>query len=274
VKSLLSKVSSVLVLLILYIPVFFMIGSVFANNEIYITQVGTSNNFNLDITQDGDDNVVRLSVSHDSNTVDIDQTGNDNTISWVSYWGSGQAWGGDLDGSGNSLKFEQYNTTGSDVNVIGFHINTNDNNVHICQGKTFTDVNDSTCESSATAEYGGHTVNLDLHSGNTDLKGSQETGTGNADHNARIYTYGGDNNDIFFKQKGNGNKTLYFTVRTDNGEQSMVQKGDGVHTATIDLTGAYTTDLDLIQNSNSNQSYTLTNNCQTSTGCSVTVLQE
>ena len=273
-KSLLSKVSSVLVLLILYIPVFFMIGSVFANNEIYITQVGTSNNFNLDITQDGDDNVVRLSVSHDDNTIDIDQTGNDNTISWVSYWGSGQAWGGDLDGSGNSLKFEQYNTTGSDVNVIGFHINTNDNNVHICQGKTFTDVNDSTCESSATAEYGGHTVNLDLHSGNTDLKGSQETGTGNADHNARIYTYGGDNNDIFFKQKGNGNKTLYFTVRTDNGEQSMVQKGDGVHTATIDLTGAYTTDLDLIQNSNSNQSYTLTNNCQTSTGCSVTVLQE
>ena len=273
-KSLLSKVSSVLVLLILYIPVFFMIGSVFANNEIYITQVGTSNNFNLDITQDGDDNVVRLSVSHDNNTIDIDQTGNDNTISWVSYWGSGQAWGGDLDGSGNSLKFEQYNTTGSDVNVIGFHINTNDNNVHICQGKTFTDVNDSTCESSATAEYGGHTVNLDLHSGNTDLKGSQETGTGNADHNARIYTYGGDNNDIFFKQKGNGNKTLYFTVRTDNGEQSMVQKGDGVHTATIDLTGAYTTDLDLIQNSNSNQSYTLTNNCQTATGCSVTVLQE
>ena len=273
-KSLLSKLSSILVLLILYIPVFFMIGSVFANNEIYITQVGTSNNFNLDITQDGDDNVVRLSVSHDNNTVDIDQTGNDNTISWVSYWGSGQAWGGDLDGSGNSLKFEQYNTTGSDVNVIGFHINTNDNNVHICQGKTFTDVNDSTCESSATAEYGGHTVNLDLHSGNTDLKGSQETGTGNADHNARIYTYGGDNNDIFFKQKGNGNKTLYFTVRTDNGEQSMVQKGDGVHTATIDLTGAYTTDLDLIQNSNSNQSYTLTNNCQTATGCSVTVLQE
>ena len=273
-KSLLSKVSSVLVLLILYIPVFFMIGSVFANNEIYITQVGTSNNFNLDITQDGDDNVVRLSVSHDNNTVDIDQTGTNNTISWVSYWGSGQAWGGDLDGSGNSLKFEQYNTTGSDVNVIGFHINTNDNNVHICQGKTFTDVNDSTCESSATAEYGGHTVNLDLHSGNTDLKGSQETGTGNADHNARIYTYGGDNNDIFFKQKGNGNKTLYFTVRTDNGEQSMVQKGDGVHTATIDLTGAYTTDLDLIQNSNSNQSYTLTNNCQTATGCSVTVLQE
>jgi hypothetical protein len=53
----------------------------------------------------------------------------------------------------------------------------------------------------------------------------------------------------------------------------MVQKGDGVHTATIDLTGAYTTDLSLTQDSNTNQSYTLTNNCQTSTGCSVSVTQ-
>ena len=67
-----------------------MAGSAFANNEIYITQVGTSNNFTLDITQDGDDNVVQLSVSHDNNTIDIDQTGTNNTISWVSYWGSGQ----------------------------------------------------------------------------------------------------------------------------------------------------------------------------------------
>jgi hypothetical protein len=247
---------------------------VIASNEIYITQVGTSNNFTLDILQDGDDNLVQLSVSHDSNNLDFDQIGNNNTISWVSYWGTGVGWGGDLDGSSNTIKLEQYNTTGTDENKIGFHILSSNNTINLCQGKTFVDENDTTCENSATAEYGGHTIDLDIHSGNTDLKGSQETGTGNADHYARIYTYGGDNNDIFFKQKGNGNKTLHFTVRTDNGEQSMVQKGDGVHTATIDLTGAYTTDLDLTQNSNSNQSYTLTNNCQTSSGCSVTVLQE
>ena len=262
-KSLLFKIS---ILLLCF--------NVYANNEIYITQVGTSNNFTLDILQDGDDNLVQLSVSHDSNNLDFDQIGNNNTISWVSYWGTGVGWGGDLDGSSNTIKLEQYNTTGTDENKIGFHILSSNNTINLCQGKTFVDENDTTCENSATAEYGGHTIDLDIHSGNTDLKGSQETGTGNADHYARIYTYGGDNNDIFFKQKGNGNKTLYFTVRTDNGEQSMVQKGDGVHTATIDLTGAYTTDLDLTQNSNSNQSYTLTNNCQTSSGCSVTVTQE
>jgi len=263
VKSLLFKISLILLCL-----------NVYASNEIYITQVGTSNSFTLDILQDGDDNLVQLSVSHDSNSLDFDQIGNNNTISWVSYWGTGVGWGGDLDGSSNTIKLEQYNTTGTDENKIGFHILSSNNTINLCQGKTFVDENDTTCENSATAEYGGHTIDLDIHSGNTDLKGSQETGTGNADHYARIYTYGGDNNDIFFKQKGNGNKTLYFTVRTDNGEQSMVQKGDGVHTATIDLTGAYTTDLDLTQNSNSNQSYTLTNNCQTSSGCSVTVTQE
>ena len=179
---------------------------IYAANEIYITQVGTSNNFTLDILQDGDDNEVRLSVSHDSNSIDIDQIGDNNTISWVSYWGSGQGWGGDLDGASNTLKFEQYDTLGTDDNKIGFHIPTSNNTVHICQGKTFLDFDDSTCEPSTTGEYGGHTVNIDLHSGNTELKGSQETGTGNADHYARVYTYGGDNNDIFFKQKGNGNK--------------------------------------------------------------------
>ena len=272
-KSLLSKISSKLILLILYIPVFFMIGSVFANNEIYITQVGTSNNFTLDITQDGNDNVVQLSVSHDNNSIEIDQEGNNNTVSWVSYWGSGQNWGGDLDGSGNTLKFEQFNTTGTDANRIGFHINTNDNTVHVCQGKTFDNSSDTTCESTTTSEYGGHTINIDLHSGDTNLKGSQETGTGNADHEARVYTYGGENNDIFFKQSGNGDKFLQLIVRTDNGEQEVIQAGNGDHTATIDLTGSYTTDLSLTQNSSSDKTYTLTNNCQTSSGCSVTVTQ-
>ena len=173
----------------------------------------------------------------------------------------------------NTLKFEQFNTTGTDANRIGFHINTNDNTVHVCQGKTFDNSSDTTCESTTTSEYGGHTVNIDLHSGDTNLKGSQETGTGNADHEARVYTYGGENNDIFFKQSGNGDKFLQLIVRTDNGEQEVIQAGNGDHTATIDLTGSYTTDLSLTQNSGTNQSYTLTNNCQTSSGCSVTVTQ-
>lgn len=245
----------------------------YADNSVFIEQITTSDDTTITINQDGNDNAVNLSMAHDDNTLDFHQEGNNNTISWVSYWGSGKSWGGDLDGTNNTLKFEQINTTGSDSNKIGFHIQSNDNNVHVCQGATFASSTSTSCSETSSEEYGGHTTNLDLHSGGNDIKIGQQTGTGNADHYVQLYTYGGENNDIFIKQNGNGNKTLNMTVRTDGGEQSIIQKDSGAHTATIDLTGIYHTDLDLKQQGSTNQSYSLTQNCQTSGGCGVTLTQ-
>jgi hypothetical protein len=257
------------------ILLFFSLSSIaYAGNSVYIEQITTSDDTIISITQDGQDNSVNFTMAHDDNSITIYQEGNNNEVSWVSYWGSGKSWGGDLDGTGNVLNFKQHNTTGSDSNKIGFHIPSNDNDVTICQGATFDSRSDTTCSGSTpSSEYGGHTVNLDLHSGGNTLKIGQETGTGNADHYAQIYTYGGDNNSVFVKQKGNGNKSLYLTIRTDGAEQDIIQTGNGVHTATIDLQGSYGTDLSLTQNSNSNKTYSLTQNCQTSGGCSVTVTQ-
>ena len=51
------------------------------------------------------------------------------------------------------------------------------------------------------------------------------------------------------------------------------QRDNGAHTATITLSGTHPTDLDLIQRGNTNQSYTLTQNCLTTGGCSVSVTQ-
>ena len=246
---------------------------VHADNSVFIEQITTSDDTTITVNQDGNDNAVNLSMAHDDNTLDFHQEGNNNTISWVSYWGSGKSWGGDLDGTNNTLKFEQINTTGSDSNKIGFHIQSNDNNVHVCQGATFASSTSTSCSETSSEEYGGHTTNLDLHSGGNDIKIGQQTGTGNADHYVQLYTYGGENNDIFIKQNGNGNKTLNMTVRTDGGEQSIIQKDSGAHTATIDLTGIYHTDLDLKQQGSTNQSYSLTQNCQTSGGCGVTLTQ-
>ena len=78
---------------------------------------------------------------------------------------------------------------------------------------------------------------------------------------------------MFVKQNGNGNKTLNMTVRTDGGSQSVVQKGGGTHDATVDLTGIYHTNLNLVQQGVTNQSYSLTQNCQTSGGCGVSLTQ-
>ncbi len=245
-------------------------------NEAYIIVSG--NNATINIVQDGNNNkvgtsVAKFTVNGTSNELVIVQTGNYNEVGWVSYWGPLGAYGGDIAGNSNTLKFEQYNTTGTDVNKIGMHISSGSNNAHVCQGKSFDDAADTTCSADSTSEYGGHTVNLDLHSGGNDIKISQETGTGNADHFINIYTYGGENNDVFIKQKGNGNKYAMMTIRTDGGEQSIVQKDDGAHSATIDLTGSYHTDLNLIQYGSTDQTYTLTQNCQTAGGCSVTMTQ-
>ena len=246
----------------------------YAGNSVFIEQIGTSTDTTIDIDIDGNNNAVNFTMEGANNTIDITQGGNNNTVSWVSYWGSGKAWGGDLDGSDNSLKFEQYNTAGSDSNRIGFHVFSNDNIVHVCQGATFSSRSDTTCSGTTpNSEYGGHTVNLDLHSGDNTIKIGQETGTNNADHYAQIYTYGGENNDLFLTQKGNGNKTLNMTIRTDGGEQEIMQKGDGSHTATIDLTGSYHTDMTLTQRGSTTQSYSLTQNCQTSGGCTVGITQ-
>ena len=255
------------------ILLFFSLSSVsYAANSIYIEQVGTADDLTLTINQNGNDNSVNLTIAHDDNTLDFHQEGNNNAISWVSYWGSGKNWGGDLDGSNNTLRFKQYNTTGSDSNKIGFHIPSNGNTVDVCQGATFSSMSSSSC-SGTNSEYGGHTVNLDLHSGGNTIKIGQQTGSGNADHYVQLYTYGGDNNNVFVKQNGNGNKTLNMTIRTDGGTQSVIQKDSGAHTATVDLRGSYHTDLTLKQQGSSNQSYSLTQNCQTSGGCTVGITQ-
>jgi hypothetical protein len=241
-------------------------------NDIYITQSG--NNFDLDVTQDGNNNSVSLNIQGNDNSLDVYQEGTaGNTVTFVSYWGSLASYGGDINGASNSIKILQRNTTGTDVNRVGMHIQSSSNSIDICQGGTFSSGTDTTCSDSGVGEYGGHTINLDLHSGSNDIRMGQETGTGNADHYAQVYTYGGENNDVFTKQTGNGNKNLYLTIRTDGGEQSLIQRGDGAHTATIDLTGSYHTDLSLEQNSSTNQTYSLTNNCVTVGGCTVSVTQ-
>ena len=134
-------------------------------NDIYITQSG--NGLDLDITQDGNNNNVTLSMHGNSNSLDIDQKGTaGNTVSWVSYWGSAAGYGGDIYGSNNNIKIKQDIGQGSDTNKIGFHIPSSNNNIDMCQGGTFSSSTDTSCSDSGLPEYDGHTINLDLHSGN------------------------------------------------------------------------------------------------------------
>ena len=98
-------------------------------------------------------------------------------------------------------------------------------------------------------QNGTHTHYLDIHVDGVDHDVLQE---GSGSHYAQIYYYG----------------TADYSV-TD-----VEQRGSGSHNATITLTGNQPTTLTLIQNSVTNQAYSLTQTCVTAGGCSITVTQD
>ena len=58
-----------------------------AENKIYITQIGDSDDTAITILQQGDDNIVEFSMNHDDNTLDFDQevTGTSTGSNIISY---------------------------------------------------------------------------------------------------------------------------------------------------------------------------------------------
>ena len=76
-------------------------------------------------------------------------------------------------------------------------------------------------------------------------------------------------------QEGTGShySHTYFYGSTDDSITSLLQKGSGSHNAQIRIQGSEHTTLNLLQQGNTNQSYTLTQNCYTVGGCTVNVSQ-
>lgn len=271
-------------LLASFIFVMLVVGAVkaFADNEIAITQVAQGDNLELDITQQGFNNDVFFSIGDGDNiNVEIMQRGHNNEIGYANdypSWGSGAGWGGDIDFDDQELKLYQNCTksasAGCEKNDIQFHISYGtDNKLWWAQGYVI----DSRTDTSWTydnSEGGGHNVTVDIHGDNNSVVGHQRNcSAGSCDgHSARIYLYG-DDNDVFGQQQADGSKEFYLTINNDDNTVDYLQDGTGEHNATITITGSQPTTLDLTQHSNSTQNYTLTQNCVTSGGCSITVTQ-
>ena len=249
-------------------------------NSILIEQVTGGDDFTIDIIQSGWDNKIFFSIGDiDDADLWIRQSGHNQEIGWVEWWGSGLSWGGDLDYDDIELKLAQTcsksASVGCNKNDIGFHISYgNDNTLWWGQGYWFSDRNDTTWAYDSS-EGGGHTANFDIHGSDNSVKGYQRNcSAGSCDgHTARIYVYGSDN-DVFSTQDTDGSKELYLTINNSGNTVDTKQTGHADHVATITISGSYGTDLDLIQQGNSDQSYTLIQNCQTSGGCAVSVTQQ
>ena len=255
----------------------------FGDNEIAITQVAQGDNLELDITQQGFNNDVFFSIGDGDNiNVEIMQRGHNNEIGYANDspgWGSGVSWGGDIDYDDQELKLYQNCTksasAGCEKNDIQFHISYGtDNKLWWSQGYVI-DSRTDTSWAYDNSEGGGHNVTVDIHGSNNSVIGHQRNcSAGSCDgHSARVYVYG-DDNDVFGQQQADGSKEFYLTINNDDNVVDYLQDGTGEHNATITITGSQPTTLDLTQHSNTTQNYTLTQNCVTSGGCSITVTQD
>ncbi len=240
------------------------------DNEVLLDQTG--DNFDLTILQAGYDNTINFSVGGTNNVVDLLQQGNGGYIGYTSAWGSGLAWGGDLDGDYNNLNIVQTCNQGSSCggDRFEFHIQGNSNDVDFYQGYRVDA--DETLHQMDDYEYGGHFTRLDIHGDNNKFLGSQRSNNSGHEHSNITNIYG-NYNDVYTRQESNQDKTLNLTINNSNNDVDMIQKGSATHTATVTLSGTYSTTLYMLQQGGTAQSYTLSQTCATIGGCSVSVTQ-
>jgi hypothetical protein len=178
------------------------------DNHIHVEQVDGGDDVSLTINQLGYGNEVEFSFGHQGNTFNLTQNGTGNYIGWVSYWGSGKSWGGDVDGSDNTETVLQY-----DGATYGRHIWGDDNTVDVYQ-------------------HGSHTFNLDIHADDTDVELWQE-GTGS--HYAHSYFYGtADGSVVDLMQKDGANHNAQIRLQgTEPTTLNLLQQGSTNQSYTI-----------------------------------------
>ena len=261
--SLLNK--TLLILLLLLIRT-----EAFADNQITIEQVSSGNSNDIDVTVEGTGNEVNFSFGGANNKVNIDQKGKNGYVGYTSVWGSGASWGGDLDGDSNDLNIQQLcNQTVCGGDRFEFHISGNSNDIDFYQGYTVTTGGYASFDS---YEYGGHFAQLDIHGSSNIFLGSQRANNSGHEHSMTVGIYG-SNNDVYMRQDSNQDKTMNLTINNSNNDIDMSQTGNANHSATVSISGSYGTDLYLLQQGGTAQTYSLTQNCLTAGGCSVSVTQ-
>ena len=208
-------------------------------NNIYLTQSG--NGLDLDIVQDGDNNLI---------------IGSDLTTA------------GSIQGDNNEITLTQKNNN----NVLGIDVNGNTNDVDIWQ--------DTDQRAVVNITGASNTLDLEqLHLNNNGDHFSKVTINGNSNSitidqketgNKILFLDVDGSNNVQVDQKGTGSHFLDINL-TDSHTVDVTQDGSGSHDAKIHLSGNPSS-VTLTQDSSNDQNYYLEQNCS-SASCSATVTQ-
>ena len=221
--------AKIIILLLIALPVY--------ANDIYVTQSGAS--LDLDITQDGQNNVVGTSqtvatVSGADSTIDIDQVGNSNVLSFDV---NGDTFTGTFDVTGNS-------------NDIDFNCDSTGNN--------------SSCDTAtASITWAGSSNDLDIDIGETsDAANATVTITGASGSDSNVVagtvdgtsviltlSVNGDTNNYLIDIDGDGDVNCHTLIHTHTGSIADVDiTQSGVYDNMITLvTSGDNHDIDISQ---------------------------
>ena len=176
----------------------------------HVEQVGGGDDLSLNIEQIGYDNFIDFAFAHSGNTFNLEQNGNGNSISWVSYWGSGKSWGGDVDGVDNTENVEQWNGA-----TYGRHIWGDDNTVDVYQKwHTYTQLR-HTCRwrrprNQSIWKWQSLRTHILLSKGADDSE-STMTQQGTGSHNAQVTLRGTEHTIFTLLQQGSVNQSYSLT---------------------------------------------------------------
>ena len=225
-------------------------------NGIYIQQTG--DNLDLDVQQHGDMNIVAGTSTTDTSISDAVVSGDYNTVNIT----QGTA------------------TNNSDDNVLLFGINGDHNSMTVSQGDYSGDTGGHRAIIDITGGYnsiGLTQYNIGFGSGqfaDINVAGNSNTisSTQRETDKMLFVDVNGNSNSITTDQKDSGQHFLDITV-TNNQTVGVTQQGTGDHAATINMSG-YSAGLSLNQNSSTDQTYSINQNCLTSSGCGTTTVNQ
>ncbi len=213
----------------------------------------------------GDDNQISLTQSGDNLDLEIKQVGYNNQVGMLdsqSYINNAP----NLD-----IHIVQYNFANNINKILFDEVSGSSNTFKLGQGVAW---NNDGSYSYDGYESGGHYIEIDLYGSNNSLQWHQTNQSGASDGHDFNFHLAGDWNDITGRQQSSGVKEMNLTIYNDDNDVTLRQKGaNTTHTANITLDGNYGTNLTLIQLGTTSQSYTLSQDCQTVGGCSVSVTQ-
>lgn len=222
-----------------------------SGNGIYIDQVG--NNLDLDVVQEGDDNLIAGTSTTSSTTSKA-------TIS----------------GDYNTVNLEQK----SNNNVLLFGVNGDHNDLTVSQGNHLSDSGGHRAIIDVTGNYNSTSLtqyNIGFGSGqfaDINISGNDNsiTSTQRETDKMLFVDVNGSNNTITTDQKDSGQHFLDITVGS-NQTVGVTQQGTGDHAATINM-GGYSATLSLNQNSSTDQNYVLEQICANVSGCGTTTVTQ